>query len=469
MGHARCSARLALTAISMLLAAGCDPAPAQDPEPPHVGPLLVVGLDGLEWSVLLDLLAEDELPGIAALIERGAAGLLTTLEPTSSPVVWTSIATGKRPERHGIRGFVRKDDRGRRTLYTSADRTTKAIWNIASDYGRSVCTIGWWMTYPVEPIHGTMVAQTNTLPKLHSIWKGRLLKGVPGQVHPPERQNEVMRILEASEAGLDALRDEVFGSFPHPLGPFEEMFWEKAGWAFRADATYRRIALELLRKDEPCELMLVYLGGTDVVGHFFWRYYQPELFTPSPEPEQVENFGTVVRDYYVFADRVVSELVEAAAPDTSVFVVSDHGMLPAPEPANPLVELAGVSGQHGGAPPGVLIAAGPAIRSAPTERPPAQLRREDLPTLGSVLDLAPTLLALLRIPVGRDMEGEVLTHLLAEEIAALEPPPPVATHDTAAFRTPRPRPPIPEAVEEERLEQLRALGYIGEDEPRPPR
>ncbi len=467
----RCAALLA----GLWLVLGCEPSPQGAPGDPQAdeaarsGPLLVIGLDGLEWSVVLEMLAAGELPHLAELIGRGAAGLLATFEPTSSPVIWTTIATGKTPERHGILGFVRKDERGRDTLYTSADRTTKAIWNIASDHRRRVCSIGWWITYPVESIHGTMVAQTNTLPERGRIWKGRLVEGMPGQVHPPERQNEVMRVLEASEAGLDALRRRVFGPFPHPVGDFEATLWGKARWAFRADATYLAIARDLFAKGEPCDLALLYLGGTDVVGHFFWRYYQPDLFAPPPDPAQVENFGTVIRDYYAFADRFVGEVIDASPPDANVFVVSDHGMLPEPSPEKPLLALAGISGAHHDAPPGVLIAAGPAIRPAPLPAPLATLQRDELPTLGSVLDLTPTWLALLRIPLGRDMQGEVLAHLVAEPVASLEPLPPVVTHDTAAFLAPRPRPPRAEDAEAERLGQLRALGYLDRDAPPPNR
>ena len=130
---------------------------------PTVAPLLVIGVDGLEWNVVLTMLREGSLPNLAQLMRQGIYGQLKTLRNPDSPAVWTSVATGKIPAKHGIVAFTRRDDEGNRQLYNNGDRKTKALWNILSDYRKRVAVIGWWMTYPVEEINGIMVAQTNTL------------------------------------------------------------------------------------------------------------------------------------------------------------------------------------------------------------------------------------------------------------------------------------------------------------------
>lgn len=438
-----------------------------DRSAPRAGPILVIGLDGLEWDVLLPLFARGELPHLARLGEEGAYGLLRSQEPTESPILWTSIATGKTAEQHGIRGFVKPGGRGSR-LYTNADRKTMALWNLASERGLRACTVGWWMTYPVEPIRGVMVAQTNTAGQGGFLWKGRLIPGVPGQVHPPERQAEFMEALAASEAELEATIEAIFGTFSHPLGAPDEALWTKTHWALRADDTYRRIA-GTLAANEGCDLLLAYLGATDVAGHYFWRFHDPVSLEPAPSPEQLENFGGVLGDTYRFADRVVGELLAASPPDTTVFIVSDHGMQAArPEDAplgrKPLELLSDlfVSGQHRHAPPGVLIAAGPPIRPTAPGRPLAEVARGELLEVGSVLDVTPTLLALLRIPLGADMAGRILPQLISEDFDLSLQPEPVATHDTPEFLASRPLPPEADPREGERIEQLRALGYLDE-------
>ena len=130
---------------------------------PTAAPLLVIGVDGLEWNVILTMLRDGSLPNLARLMRQGVYGRLNTLLNPESPIVWTSVATGKIPAKHGIVAFTRRDEKGNRQLYSNGDRKTKALWNILSDYRQRVAVIGWWMTFPVEEINGIMVAQTNTL------------------------------------------------------------------------------------------------------------------------------------------------------------------------------------------------------------------------------------------------------------------------------------------------------------------
>ena len=59
--------------------------------------LLLVGWDGADWKVISPLMDKGEMPHLQKLVERGVMGELATLTPTLSPVLWNSIATGKRP------------------------------------------------------------------------------------------------------------------------------------------------------------------------------------------------------------------------------------------------------------------------------------------------------------------------------------------------------------------------------------
>ena len=108
---------------------------------------------------------------------------------------------------------------------------------------------------------------------------------------------------------------------------------------------------------------------------------------------------------------------------------------------------------------GVFIAAGPAIRPMGSPRPLRELHRKDLPIIASIYDVAPTLLALAGVPMGRDMEGRVLTRILN----APSSPAPVASHDDSEWREARARffaEAVQDSAEAERMSQLRALGYI---------
>ena len=346
--------------------------------------VLVLGVDGMEWDVLLPLIRSGRMPHFAALMARGNFGELETFVPTISPVIWTTIATGKVREKHGIRHFVKF--RGKQaSLFDSRDRKTKAIWNILSDNGKRVNSIGWWMTWPVEAINGVMVAQTNTTAQLDTragknIWKGGLVQGIPQQVHPSSRQNEMIDSLIASEQNLDRLSGEIFGSFEYPLTRLGERLWSNCQWAFRADATYLVVALKLAN-EEAADLTLLYLGGPDVVGHRFWRYMRPEQFVDRPGDEQLANLGGVIADYYAYVDRALGELLTGHGSNTNVLIVSDHGMHAVNlealfDPDEPPSNIN--SGEHQDAPSGILIAAGPAFRRDDTLKAPEDLERSDL-------------------------------------------------------------------------------------------
>ena len=422
---------------------------------PIAAPILVIGVDGMEWDLAVELLAAGRMPHLAGLMERGAYGYLETLEPTFSPIIWTTIATGRSKEEHGIVDFIQTDADGGQRLLTNSDRKVKALWNIASDFGRRVCTVGWWVTYPVEAINGVMVAQTNTLDDDRKMWKGELVRGKPGQVYPPERQNEVMDLLSEVDAQMNQITRAIFGRFPHPFTQRDRVIWKRTRWALRADATYYRIAGELVKERPAFDLMMFYIGGTDVVGHRFWDFMKPELYEHKPTAEQIENLGDVVPDYYEYTDKIIGELVAGMPPETTVIVLSDHGMKPFHD------EGRRFSAHHYDAPPGMLVAAGPYIRKQ-SEKAPGALTVADIPKLGDVLDITPTVLTLMRIPLGLDMGGHVLAEMITTTFDAARQPAAIATHDSEEFRNSRPQPPLDD--ESERLNQLKTLGYVGGDE-----
>ncbi len=453
-----------LLVCCVLSSCGRDSLPERDFERvvhsgPTAAPLLIIGVDGLEWSVILAMLRDGSLPHLARFMRQGVYGRLNTLRNPRSPIVWTSVATGKIPAKHGIAAFTRRDDEGNQRLYNNGDRKTKAVWNILSDYGKRVAVIGWWMTYPVEEINGIMVAQTNTLGGVPI--KGRLIEGLPGQVWPAVEQSEIMALLKRSHEGLPDLTNEIFGPFPYPLRKLSKKLWADCQWSFRADATYARIARRLIERERPFDLMMVYFGGPDVVGHRFWRHMQPELYDHPPSRKEIANLGDVITDYYAYIDRSVGVLTDALGPDGSVIIISDHGMQPRglKFDATKASRLR-FSGGHGGWSPGVIMAAGSRIRHTPGRETPGDLRRDDLRPLGSIYDIAPTILTWMRIPLGRDMDGHPLVRLAAEDFDISNQPKTVSTHDTRAFLASRPTLRMDAASHSERLEQLRSLGYI---------
>lgn len=453
-------ALVAPAAAAALLAAACGGKPA------FAGPpVLVIGVDGLEWSVLEPLIASGRCPNLRALAERGVAGELETVAPAYSPVVWTSIATGAPPERHGILYFCRFEN-GRPGLpYTSNCRAVPAIWNVAGAHGRSVLSVAWWVSWPAEAVaNGRIVASYAAQAQGNFLWKpGVWTRGLPELTWPPSLAREIAPALAdgAPDGPLRGDYDAVFGPVAEEWR-FERDLDRRFRFVYHADRTHLRIALEQLRAG-AADLNLVYFGLPDVAGHYFWRYMEPERFEFTTPPTRVERLREHVRRAYEQVDAWVGELLAAAPVGARVLVLSDHGMHANRIPAGQQYRQV-QSGAHDDGPAGVLIAAGPDIPARGIL--PAGLRR-----LGSVYDVFPTILDWLELPQppAEESAGEPMRLLMDPEWARARPLRRGASY-CAGFRAPTP-PRLPRAdADLEFRAAMAEIGYAmgGEDEPPPP-
>jgi hypothetical protein len=445
-------------------------------------PLVVVGVDGLEWRLVLEFAQEGLLPNLARLMAEGYAGKLQTLEPTLSPVIWTTIATGMKPEQHGIRDFAFTDEAGVAHVSTSLQRQSKAFWNLLSEAGRTCHVDGWWCTWPVEELEagGTMVAQTTTRAQIDfkqgvRIWKGTYLKSLPSQTWPPELGPVMDRHVDALAEAAESTLAATFGPPAKETSPFVGAMWERVQQAFFADHLFLDAARDALKRAPASDLTAVYFGVTDVASHSFWRHFEPGAFKHPPPAEEVAAFGRVIRDTYRFVDASLGEL-RALAPDADFIVLSDHGF----HAVNVEKDFSDAdaqtgrieSGHHGDAPPGVFIACGPSFKRSPVAvgSDVASLR-----LVGTVNDVLPTLLALEDIPFGEDMAGRPLRQILTDATLEAHPIRSVATHEDAAWRAARARA-REHAAEAERhfegalqtldagiLKTLKAIGYTVPD------
>jgi hypothetical protein len=149
--------------------------------------VLLLGWDAADWKIINRLIDNGEMPALKSMVERGVMGNISTLDPAYSPMLWTTIATGKHADKHGILGFSEPtpDHSSIRPVSTSS-RKVKAIWNILTQKEFKTHVVNWWPSYPAEPINGIYVS--NLFPKISSFnlnhWP------LPDDaVHPSELQN----------------------------------------------------------------------------------------------------------------------------------------------------------------------------------------------------------------------------------------------------------------------------------------
>ncbi|MEO7971987.1 MAG: alkaline phosphatase family protein, partial [Thermoanaerobaculia bacterium] len=103
----------ALLLCALCLTAACARARESAPESPraegaaNARSVLFVGLDGADWQFLEPLMAAGRMPNLAKLTREGSGGVLLTEQPPLSPLLWTTMMTGRSPLEHRILDFVR--------------------------------------------------------------------------------------------------------------------------------------------------------------------------------------------------------------------------------------------------------------------------------------------------------------------------------------------------------------------------
>ncbi|MAQ94836.1 MAG: hypothetical protein CMM84_15070 [Rhodothermaceae bacterium] len=398
--------------------------------------VLLIGWDAADWKVMSPLLDAGKMPALASLVDRGVMGNLATLEPPFSPMLWTSIATGHTADRHGIHHFVQPDESGtgiRPVLGTS--RTTKALWNILHQEGMRSNVVGWWPSHPAEPIRGAMVSnffQTAASP--------------PGTVHPPEIEDTLLDL----RIDLRELTGNHLVPFIPDLAEIDQETDKRPLAVARAiaDAASIHAAVTYLMETTEWDLTAVYYDAIDHLGHGFMGYHPPQMEGVSDD--DFRRYRHVVEAGYRFHDMMLGQLLAQVDVDTAVILLSDHGfhsdhLRPRVVPRH---VPAGAALEH--RPFGALVMAGPGIR------------RDERIYGAGLLNVAPTVLTLLGLPVGADMAGAPLVQAF-EEPPAFETIPSWEAVDGEDGRHPDGARADPWS-EHEAVQQLVGLGYLDPDQ-----
>jgi tetratricopeptide (TPR) repeat protein len=359
--------------------------------------ILLIGWDAADWKVINPLIEAGEMPALEGLINEGVMGNLATLEPSFSPMLWTSIATGKRAHKHGVLGFIEPDSSGLKVRPVSVvSRKVKAIWNILMQEGMRVHNVGWWPSHPAEPLNGISISNyyQKAMKPLGQPWP--LSKGTvhPGKmirhfarlrVHPGELTPAHILPFVPRAAEVDQDNDK-------RLISIAKMLAENA--SVNSAATW-------ILENQEWDFMGVYFDGIDHFSHGFMNFHPPRMRNVTEE--QFELYKDAVKGIYKFHDMMLERQLKLAGPDATVILVSDHGfhsdhlrpIFLGDEPAAP-------AQQHRAY--GVICMKGPGIK------------KDERIYGATLLDVAPTILSLLGLPVGGDMDGKPLVQAFEDQV-----------------------------------------------------
>jgi predicted AlkP superfamily phosphohydrolase/phosphomutase len=384
----------------------------------------VIAIDGGSLDLIAKATAEGRLPNFGRILDGGAVRHLATLHPTSAEAVWAAVATGKLPQKNGVRsaGVYQLAGGGGSvqllpeycfahglerlgflvaTPHTSATFRTRTIWGLLGTHGFTVGVVGWPLTQPAPVVRGYLVADTYPRVALTP-------SGIEDQsaLYPPGLQAEVA-------AAMDSVMDDAPGAMTasDERDPREDA-------PARTDLFFDRIARRLATA-YPAQVTMTRYQGLDPLGHYFLRFAMPSEFGDVSDEEH-RRLGGVLERHYAILDESIGRAMAALGPDDLLLVVSGYGM----EPLNlgrRLVERVmgdpDLSGTHDSAPDGFLMAYG------------ASVARSRLQTRASVVDVTPTLLYFLGLPIGRDMDGYVRIDLFRPAFTEDRPITYIPTYD----------------------------------------
>lgn len=424
----------------------------QEPVKPRV---LLLGVDGASWKIIGPMLDRGELPAFGRLSREGAYSPdFETLEGGASPLIWTTIATGRTPADHGIDSFVTDLGNGAIVPITSSSRKARAIWEIAGMNGLTAGVIGYWASWPAERIRGYVVSDhANAAFSEFMAKDGRLWKGPdPARLSQLQRDFYPLDLESTLAAHWVSTSDFSYDDMQRRTGynAVQTALLREVDWnvfsdyysliktMYRVDYPLFAVAKDLMVK-RPTDLLILYLHGPDPVQHMAWDLAEPEAYeVPNPNLERDRG---LVEGIYRSVDSMLADLLELTDEDTWVIVASDHGIEAAPAATgNP---RQGRPGEHPESAKGVLFVHGPHVK--------AGYRIEG----ATPFDLMPTMAWLLGLPISEELEGRPLVQAFDSDFVSSQQSTRVASYGERPISKPQASP-----ADRLKLDLLETLGYI---------
>ncbi len=357
--------------------------------------VLLIGWDAADWDIIWPLIGQGKMPALKRLIENGVYGNMSTMNPPYSPMLWTTVATGKTPDKHGVLGFIEvtPDAKSVRPV-TTTSRKTRALWNIFHNKGLKSNLVGWWPSFPAEPINGIVVSdrfqKTSRDPKKQTPMSEYA-------IHPwSEKDNfKDLRMFpfEITEAHLYP-----FVPRAHDVDQETHKGLSAIAKMVSENASVHNAATRLLRTTD-WDFMAVYYDLIDHFCHSFMKYHPPKL--PSVDENNFDIFKDAVTGAYMYQDMMLERKLQLIDKDTTVIVMSDHGFESGSKRILDMPKLqAAPSLEHRQF--GMFVASGPNIK-----------KNEKVFGMG-LIDVTPTILQIYGLPIGKDMDGKVILDIFKE-------------------------------------------------------
>jgi predicted AlkP superfamily phosphohydrolase/phosphomutase len=264
--------------------------------------VIVIGLDGATIDLIGPLLKKGKMPNLSKMWTNGSYTKLYSTIPPLSPPAWTTFSTGKAPEKHGVFDFSKRKKGTYDFIPTSSvDCKEETLWDIIGARGGKSIAVNVPLTYPPTKIKGVMISGFPTPPRRKDYTYPR----------------ELLPELERKFGEVNIHKPQVM----YRKGREEELTEEM----IRITKQQTEIT-KFLMNEIPWQLTVSVYDATDVLGHYFWAYLDPNH--PKFDSKFSKRVKELVTDIHVSLDDAIGELAKAAGMDSLKFVISDHGFGP---------------------------------------------------------------------------------------------------------------------------------------------
>jgi hypothetical protein len=378
-------------------------------------------------------------PGLSTTVFDSARVDLAPFESRDPARLWTTIATGVRPETHGVSALETRRVAGlqgrlgsgstarvigtatdvlrltRPAIASNFERRVKTFWEVAEQAGLRTGVVNWWASWPAAASEGRVVTDRAVL---------RLERGGPldAEIAPADLYEPLkarwpdMRASARQQAQQHFARKD-----PQASATVTDEFQAVLTRSAELDASMIQLA-NAIAQDGKLDLLVIYLPGLDIAQY---TLLGGESGAP---PSELGARVTALHRYYAFLTSLTgASIAEAVSKNQRLFVITQAGR------------------QHEGS--GILAALGPGLRAGP----------HNTASRATVLDVAPTILHALGVPIARDLDGRVVTALFQPEALQRQPVREIDSYGLrgtiSAVRGGAP-------LDQETIDRLRSLGYV---------
>jgi predicted AlkP superfamily phosphohydrolase/phosphomutase len=265
--------------------------------------VLFIGLDGSTFDLLDPLMQKGLMPRLEAFIGEGVRGWLETTIPPITPTAWVSWMTGKNPGKHGVFEFLlrRKGSTALPDQPVSARaRDGLPFWDVLGQMGKRAIVTNMPCTYPPTMVNGLMIADFLTpRGRRDFTYPESLLDEVESRFGPYQ-----LYITEVYARGkVDNILNQLFD-----------------------ELEYKTKVNRYLMDNYDWDVFATHYWGTDRFQHELWHLLDESH--PFFDRKEHDAYIHRIHEYWGAVDATLGELFDAAGPETTVYLGSDHGFGP---------------------------------------------------------------------------------------------------------------------------------------------